>query len=283
MPGRIAVRFQCNRGKGPALFVQPWKELAMRTVSITCFVFMSSVVAGANAEVLDEPTDLDLTGVVKAINFGKTTDQMIGGVTFLAAPENATTSGVTNRATGAVAVGQYDQTLPELGSDRDDDALEQLLGTSIFGSDAGSTNIELDVPVPNGFYRAQLILYDGWQSVTGNRRDVDHYVEGTLAAAHVQDHGSLYSHMVDQFYGMTAQPGGGLYVLSDAFGPQPQVRDVLADSVVQQGRIAGEKLLGGSSKKWNISFYDRTASLHGEETEGGAFLSPDLSFVPRNP
>ncbi len=41
----------------------------MRTVSITCFVLMSSVVAGANAEVLDELTDLDLTGVVKAINF----------------------------------------------------------------------------------------------------------------------------------------------------------------------------------------------------------------------
>jgi len=62
MRGRIAVRFQCNRSKGPALFVQPWKEFAMRTVSITCLVLMSSVVAGANAEVLDEPTDLDLTG-----------------------------------------------------------------------------------------------------------------------------------------------------------------------------------------------------------------------------
>jgi len=94
----------------------------------------------------------------------------------------------------------------------------------------------------------------------------------------IKRHGSLYSHMVDQFYGITAQPGGGLYVLSNAFGEEPQVRDVLADSVVRRGRLQGEKLSGGPSKKWDLSYYDRTASLRGEETEGGAFLSPDLSF-----
>ncbi len=446
----------------------------MKNVLRSCCALLMCV-AGANAEVLDEPTDLDLSGVVKAINFGNTTDQVIGGVTFLAAPANSTVDGVKNVAPGMVSVGQNGQTSPELGSNKEDNALEQLLGTSVFGWDGG-TNIELDIPVPNGFYRVQLILYDGWQSVTGNRRDVDHYVEGALAAANHQDyvqqnntphagsiaayvfevtdgridievvglipnahlsgliisrlslsagqkaptlkpnetwvapdatqggdpelrrqyltlrhdlarratfealasqtfraeasilktdrdptdvvlrrtaalladiqkmptatdlsamaaeleqlrtanaetelpetaaryalfatacklrrkialanpllrdfdeivfikrHGSLYSHMVDQFYGMTAQPGGGLYVLSDAFGDQPKVRDVLAESVVGQGRLAGEKLSGGPSKKWNISFYDSTASLRGEETEGGAFLAPDLSFDGR--
>ncbi|OHB79443.1 MAG: hypothetical protein A2V98_11930, partial [Planctomycetes bacterium RBG_16_64_12] len=66
-----------------------------------------------------------------------------------------------------------------------------------------------------------------------------------------------FNHMCDQYYGINAKPGGGLYVLSDAFGPEPQVRDVLADSAVERGRIAGQKL------------------------EGGSFLSPDLSFDAR--
>jgi len=61
-------------------------------------------------------------------------------------------------------------------------------------------------------------------------------------------------HMCDQFYGCNARPGGGLYVLSDPFGPKPKVTDLLADSVVQSGRLKGQKLTGGS------------------------FLSPELSF-----
>jgi len=436
-----------------------------------CFVVLWSAGAAAGAEVLDQPTDLDLTGVVKAINFGDTSDQVIDGVTFLAAPANSVVDGVKNVAQGMVAVGDHRQTLPDVGSSKDDDALEQLLGTSIFGCQRG-TDIDVDVPVPNGFYRVQLILYDGWQSVTGNTRNVNHVIEGTLAATGFQDYvaqgntpnagciaryvfevkdgqidvilpglvpnahlsglvasklapapgkktpelkpdetwvvptppivgepelmrqyealkrdltrrstfaqvahqtlrrealildtdrdptdvvlrrtaalvadvqrmptapdlsamaaeledlrtaadasdvsevllrydlfekvcklrrkiafcnplldfdeiafikrqGSLYSHMVDQFYGITAQPGGGLYVVSDAFGDEPKLRDVLADRVVQRGRLEGQKLSGGPSRKWNLSFYDRTASLRGEETEGGAFLSPDLSF-----
>ena len=94
----------------------------------------------------------------------------------------------------------------------------------------------------------------------------------------IKRHGSLYSHMVDQFYGITAQPGGGLYVLTDAFGSEPKVRDVLAKSVVQRGRLKGQELSGGPSRKWNLRFHDRTASLSGGETKGGAFLSPELSF-----
>jgi len=66
-----------------------------------------------------------------------------------------------------------------------------------------------------------------------------------------------FNHMCDQYYGINAKPGGGVYVLSDPFGPEPQVRDVLADSVVERGRLEGQKL------------------------EGGSFLSPDLSFDAR--
>ena len=442
----------------------------MRKLLTTCVVVLWSAGAVAGAEVLDQPSDLDLTGVVKAINFGKTTDQVIGGVTFRASPANLTVDGVKNVAQGMVHVGQHRQTVPDIGRNKDDDALEQILGTSIFGCQR-NTDIDIDVPVPNGFYRVQLILYDGWQSVTGNKRNVNHLIEGTLAVTNYQDyvaqgntpnagciaayvfevkdgqidvtlpglvpnahlsglivskiapapgkktpelrpgeiwvvptptiegdpelvrqyealkrdltrrstfaqvadetfrrealildtdrdptdvvlrrtaalladiqkmptapdlsgaaakledlraaadaldvsevllryelfekvcklrrkiafsnplldfdeivfikrHGSLYSHMVDQFYGITAQPGGGLYVLSDAFGDEPKVRDVLADAAVERGRFKGQNLSGGPTKRYNLRF-DGVGNLHGEETEGGAFLSPDLSF-----
>ncbi len=62
----------------------------------------------------------------------------------------------------------------------------------------------------------------------------------------IKRHRAVYNHMCDQYYGMTARPGGGLYVLADPFGPEPKVRDVLADSVVQRGRLQGQKLSGGS-------------------------------------
>lgn len=67
------------------------------------------------------------------------------------------------------------------------------------------------------------------------------------------DPGGLY-HMVHQFYGFGARPGGGLYVLCEPFSENPQLVDLLQDAVVQQGRLAGRAL------------------------QPGSFLSPDLSF-----
>jgi hypothetical protein len=61
-------------------------------------------------------------------------------------------------------------------------------------------------------------------------------------------------HMCDQYYGCNAKPGGGLFVLIDPFGSQPRVRNLLADSVVSSGRLAGQKL------------------------DSGTFLSPEVSF-----
>ena len=69
----------------------------------------------------------------------------------------------------------------------------------------------------------------------------------------IKRHRSGFNHMCDQYYGINTRPGGGIYVLTDPFGDDPQVIDVLADSVVQRGRLKGQKLTGGS------------------------FLSPDLS------
>ncbi len=67
------------------------------------------------------------------------------------------------------------------------------------------------------------------------------------------DSGGVY-HMCDQFYGCNARPGGGLFVLENPWSDQPQVRNLLENSVVQNGRLQGQKL------------------------DSGTFLSPELSF-----
>ena len=93
----------------------------------------------------------------------------------------------------------------------------------------------------------------------------------------IKRHLALYNHMCDQYYGMAQRPGGGLYVLAGAFGPDPRVRDMLAGSVVQNGRLKGQKLSGGPLRMWNLSF-DGEGNLNGEESTGGSFLAPDLSY-----
>ncbi len=96
----------------------------------------------------------------------------------------------------------------------------------------------------------------------------------------VKRHRSLFNHMCDQYYGMTARPGGGLHVLSDPFGSNPTVRDVLANSVVAEGRLKGQKLTGGPNKPYALRF-DGEGNLSGDDTEGGSFLSPELSHDGR--
>ncbi len=90
-------------------------------------------------------------------------------------------------------------------------------------------------------------------------------------------HRARYDHMCDQYYGMAATPGGGIYVLSDPFGPNAEVRDVLADSVVERGRLKGQKLTGGPSTPPGVS-YDGMGNRGGQDNGGGAFLAHDLSY-----
>ncbi|MHC4626289.1 MAG: discoidin domain-containing protein, partial [Planctomycetota bacterium] len=70
----------------------------------------------------------------------------------------------------------------------------------------------------------------------------------------IKRHRATFNHMCDQYYGINILPGGGIYVLSDPFDENPRLRDVLADSVVERGRLKGQRLTDGS------------------------FLSPDLSY-----
>ncbi len=67
-------------------------------------------------------------------------------------------------------------------------------------------------------------------------------------------HRATFNHMCDQYYGINVLPGGGICELSDPFGENPQVRDVMANSVVQSGRLKGQVL------------------------DQGSFLAPDLSY-----
>ena len=89
---------------------------------------------------------------------------------------------------------------------------------------------------------------------------------------------ALFNHLCDQYYGMAAAPGGGLYVLERAFSETPRVLDLLADSVVENGRLTGSRLWGGPNDALPTARFDGQGNRQGPETPGGTFLSPDLSY-----
>jgi len=76
-------------------------------------------------------------------------------------------------------------------------------------------------------------------------------------------------HMCDQFYGCNAKPGGGLFVLHDPFGPEPKLVNLLQDSVVEKGRLEGQKLTGGTFLSPEVSFDGRT--IYFAYSEAGAW------------
>jgi len=88
---------------------------------------------------------------------------------------------------------------------------------------------------------------------------------------------SCFNHMCDQFYGIAQRPGGGLFVLTDAFGPRPTLRDLLAGAELKNGPLHGQRLSGGPRRHWDLTL-DFGGNLHGDETAGGSFLSPSLSY-----
>ncbi len=61
-------------------------------------------------------------------------------------------------------------------------------------------------------------------------------------------------HICDQYYGFSARPGGGLFVLSDPFGENPKLASLTQAARVENGRLRGQRLVPGS------------------------FLSPELSY-----
>lgn len=64
-------------------------------------------------------------------------------------------------------------------------------------------------------------------------------------------------HMCDQYYGCNAVPGGSLFAIDDPFGPRARLVDVLANSVVESGRLKGKQLAGGSFLSPDVSYDGR--------------------------
>ena len=66
------------------------------------------------------------------------------------------------------------------------------------------------------------------------------------------------NHMCDQYFGFHAISAGGLFVLEDAFGPEPRERNVLADAVCEDGRFRGQHLKSGAVLSPDLSYDART-------------------------
>ncbi len=81
------------------------------------------------------------------------------------------------------------------------------------------------------------------------------------------DSGGVY-HMCDQYYGCNARPGGGMYVLCSPFGSSPRLINVLAESVVQNGRLQGQKLDTGTFLSPEVSFDGKTILFAYSEAKG---------------
>ncbi len=86
-------------------------------------------------------------------------------------------------------------------------------------------------------------------------------------------------HMCDQYYGCNAKAGGGLFVLSNPFGENPKLTNVLENSVVENGRLKGQKLRG-SFLSPELSFDGKTILFaHSEaEAEGTYMWDPRWSY-----
>jgi hypothetical protein len=69
---------------------------------------------------------------------------------------------------------------------------------------------------------------------------------------------AVANHMCDQYYGNFARSGGGLFVLEDPFGDSPVVRNLLENATVQNDRLRGKRLEGGSFLPPALSYDGKT-------------------------
>lgn len=61
-------------------------------------------------------------------------------------------------------------------------------------------------------------------------------------------------HMVDQYEGFNAAPGGGVFVLKNPFGEKPELKNLLQDKVVKNGRLKGQSLNTGSFVTLDLAY-----------------------------
>ncbi|MCP4337818.1 MAG: hypothetical protein GY799_02790, partial [Desulfobulbaceae bacterium] len=117
---------------------------------ILMMVLVLGMAGLANAAVVTVtgPGDLDLTNVIKAINFGESVSfyswetgplsvtETVGTTTFLVSTVNETVDGVTNIGHDAITGYSWGGTAPEFGATADDDALERIFASGVIGTDA---------------------------------------------------------------------------------------------------------------------------------------------------
>ena len=68
-------------------------------------------------------------------------------------------------------------------------------------------------------------------------------------------------HMVDQYYGFNAKPGGSLYVLNDPWSDEPIATDLMAAPEVENGRLKGQQLRGGAFNTLELDFDGETIAF----------------------
>lgn len=83
-------------------------------------------------------------------------------------------------------------------------------------------------------------------------------------------------HMVDQYEGHNARPGGGLHVLGDAFATKPSVIDVLQDATVSNGRLKGQVLTNGSFISLELDYDAKTVYFAWTQAKE---VGPDASWA----
>ena len=87
------------------------------------------------------------------------------------------------------------------------------------------------------------------------------------------------NHICDQYFGWGHRGGGGgLFVLSDPFGAKPTLRNVLADAVVEKGRLKGRKLDDGAFVTPDLSYDAKTIMFAYTEPSRGRGWTPEHSF-----
>ena len=77
----------------------------------------------------------------------------------------------------------------------------------------------------------------------------------------------LGNHMCDQYFGFHAIAGGGVYVLENAFGSEPRLRDLVGNARCANGRFAGKNLTPGGFLAPELSFDGKTVLFCYTEAE----------------
>jgi hypothetical protein len=144
-----------------------------------CLVLCLGLIVPANAAVLDEVADLDLTYVVEAVHFGgafyesgAATSQTIEGVSF---PVITATGTVGNVTTGGGAQYCSPDWVTSFAPVDASAPLDHVVSSRVFVSAGGSLTVDI-ANLANDTYKLQVLLYNGF----GDARYLDVSLEGTL-------------------------------------------------------------------------------------------------------